>query len=272
MTLPISIDFREEAAELYCFLQTLTPEDWDKPTLFMDWTPWDVVAHLHYFDEVSTASAEGEEAFAGRRKALMDSVGSGISTKDLQRKALGHLSSAELLEAWKTTCDELSTALGELNPKTRLPWFGPDMGASMFTTARYMETWAHSQEIYDLKKVERTHSDRIQNIVAIGVKTFGWTFVNRKIEIPGPPPYLRLTAPSGAIWEYNAPEGVDRANVADRIEGDAVDFCLAVTQVRNVRDTNLSVVGDVATEWMAIAQCFAGAPTDPPAPGYRTGA
>jgi uncharacterized protein (TIGR03084 family) len=272
MTLPISIDFREEAAELYCFLQTLTPEDWDKPTLFMDWTPWDVVAHLHYFDEVSTASAEGEEAFAGRRKALMDSVGSGISTKDLQRKALGHLSSAELLEAWKTTCDELSTALGELDPKARLPWFGPDMGASMFTTARYMETWAHSQEIYDLKKVERTHSDRIQNIVAIGVKTFGWTFVNRKIEIPGPPPYLRLTAPSGAIWEYNAPVGVDGANVADRIEGDAVDFCLAVTQVRNVRDTNLSVVGDVATEWMAIAQGFAGAPTDPPAPGYRTGA
>ena len=272
MTLPISIDFREEAAELYDFLKTLTPEDWGTQTLFMDWTPWDVVAHLHYFDQVSLYSAEGEEAFAGRRTELMESVGSGLSTKELQLKALGHLSSAELLEVWKTACDELSAKLGELSPKARLPWFGPDMGASMFTTARYMETWAHAQEIYDLKKVARTHSDRIQNIVAIGVKTFGWTFVNRKIEVPGPPPYLRLTAPSGAVWEYNAPEGIDPASISDRVEGDAVDFCLAVTQVRNVQDTNLVVVGEVATQWMAIAQCFAGAPTDPPAPGYRMGA
>jgi len=271
VTLPVSIDFRDEAAELYTFLKTLTPEDWETQTLFMDWTPWDVVAHLHYFDEVSIHAAKGAEAFAERRKELLGQMGSGVPTKVLARDGLGHLSAQELLEAWKTTCDALSAQLGELDPKARLPWFGPDMGASMFTTARYMETWAHSQEIYDLKKVERTHSDRIKNIVAIGVKTFGWTFVNRKLEIPGPPPAIRLTAPSGALWEYNIPEGGDAGNEAERIEGAAVDFCLTVTQVRNVKDTQLEVVGEVANAWMKIAQCFAGAPTDPPAPGYRLG-
>ena len=265
MTLPVSVDLRAEAAELYAFWRTLTPEDWETPTLFMDWTPWDVVAHLHYFDEVSLHAAEGEQAFASRRQRLMDSVAGGMTAKALQRRDLGHLGPAELLERWKQTCDALATRLGELDAKTRLPWFGPDMGAQMFTTARFMETWAHAQEIYDLKRVPRVHSDRVRNIVAIGVRTFGWTFVNRQREIPGQPPYLRLTAPSGAIWEYNEP------SESERIEGDAVDFCFTVTQVRNVRDTGLRVVGDVATQWMEIAQCFAGPPADPPAPGLRPG-
>ena len=40
------------------------------------------------------------------------------------------------------------------------------------------------------------HSDRIKNIATIGVKTFGWTFVNRKLEVPGP---AALRAPGGAL-------------------------------------------------------------------------
>jgi uncharacterized protein (TIGR03084 family) len=266
MTLQVSIDFRDEAAEFHAFLETLAPEDWERPTLFMDWTPWDVVAHLLYFDEISLHAAEGEEAFAARRKTLLDSVGVGMTNKMLQRRDLGQYAPPELLERWKTTCDELSAKLGRLDAKARLPWFGPDMSARMFTTARYMEAWAHAQEIYDLKRAKRKHSDRIRNIVAIGVRTYGWTFVNRKREIPGPPPYVRLTSPSGELWEYNDP------STRERIEGDAVDFCLTVTQVRNVGDTGLSVIGEVANRWMEIAQCFAGVPADPPAPGLRVGA
>jgi uncharacterized protein (TIGR03084 family) len=263
MTLQVSIDLRDEAEEFYAFLKTLTPKDWETQTLFMDWTPWDVVAHLHYSDEISLHAAEGEDAFASRRKDFLDSVVGGMTMKALQRRELGQYDSTALLERWKTTCDVLSARLGALDPKARLPWFGPDMGAQMFTTARYMETWAHAQEIYDLKKVQRRHSDRIRNIVAIGVRTYGWTFVNRKMQIPGPPPYLRLTSPSGEVWEYNEPDD------AERIEGDAVDFCLTVTQVRNVKDTSLSVVGEIANQWMGLAQCFAGAPVDPPERGYR---
>jgi hypothetical protein len=72
-------------------------------------------------------------------------------------------------------------------------------------------------------------------------------------------------APSGAIWEWN------EDNESDRVSGDALDFCYVVTQTRNVADTGLVVVGDVAKQWMAIAQCFAGGPADPPKPGERTG-
>jgi uncharacterized protein (TIGR03084 family) len=137
------------------------------------------------------------------------------------------------------------------------------MGVRMFTTARLMETWAHGQEVYDLVRVDRTHTDRLRHIATIGVKTFGWTFANRGLAPPGPPPYVRLTAPSGAIWEWNEP------SETSFVRGSAVDFCRTVTQVRNVADTSLEVVGEVATRWMAIAQCFAGGAVDPPKPGER---
>jgi uncharacterized protein (TIGR03084 family) len=137
------------------------------------------------------------------------------------------------------------------------------MGVRMFTTARQMETWAHGQAIYDLMGTARQPTDRLRNIAEIGVRTYGWTFANRAIPLPGPPPYVRLTGPSGAIWEWNDPSS------GNRIEGSALDFCQVVTQVRNIADTALVVTGEPARRWMSLAQCFAGSPEDPPRPGAR---
>jgi uncharacterized protein (TIGR03084 family) len=260
-----SQDLIDEMEEFHALLTTLSEKDWNTPTLFMDWTPWDVVAHLHYFDLVSMAALEGEESFAATQKELMDSIVSGRTNAEIARERFGDMNATELLAAWRRDCVDMATQLGASEPKRRLPWFGPDMGVRMFTTARFMETWSHSQEVYDLKGVKRTYNDRIKNVAAIGIRTFGWTFVNRKMEIPGPPPYVRITAPSGEIWEWNDP------SEDEYVRGDAAEFCHVVTQGRNISDTNLEVAGDVATQWMAIAQCFAGGPVDPPAPGARKG-
>jgi uncharacterized protein (TIGR03084 family) len=261
--LQVSQDFKHEVDALHAFLETLTPEQWEQETQFMAWTPWDVVAHLHYFDVVSLASLEGEAAFAAERDAVMDAVRTGQTNKQVARDRFGDMDAKTLLATWQKTAHALAKALGESEPKRRLPWFGPDMGVPMFTTARYMETWAHGQEIYDLVGVERTYDDRIKNIATIGVKTFGWTFVNRGQEPPGPPPYVRLEAPSGEIWAFGEP------SETECVRGRAVDFCHVVTQGRNVKDTELEVTGPVATAWMEIAQCFAGGAVDPPAPGTR---
>jgi uncharacterized protein (TIGR03084 family) len=128
-----------------------------------------------------------------------------------------------------------------------------------------METWAHAQAVYDLKKVERTSTDRIKNVAAIGMRTFEWTYVNRGIEAPETAPHVRLVAPSGEIWEWNEP------SEAGSVRGDAFEFCQVVAQTRNVADTSLEVEGEIATHWMSIAQCFAGGPVDPPKPGVRIG-
>jgi uncharacterized protein (TIGR03084 family) len=157
----------------------------------------------------------------------------------------------------------LCDALSSMPPDARLKWAGPDMGVRMFTTARQMETWAHGQAIYDLMGVRRHPTDRLRNIAEIGVRTYGWTFANRQRPVPGPAPHVRLDAPSGDVWTWNDPDP------GNTVQGDALAFCQVVTQVRNVADTALTVTGAPAQEWMRIAQCFAGPPEEPPAPGTR---
>jgi uncharacterized protein (TIGR03084 family) len=259
-----SLDLLAEAEELRAFLETLRESDWQRETGFMGWTPWDVVAHLHFFDQISLVALAGREAFATERDALMANAKRGRTNQQIAREKYGELPPRMLLERWHETCHEMSQKLGSADPKARLRWFGPDMGVRMFTTARFMETWAHGQEIYDLMRVARKPTDRIRHVAAIGVRTFGWSFANRGLPVPGPAPYVRLDAPSGAVWEYG-----ERSETSC-VSGSALEFCHVVTQGRNIADTSLEVVGDVAQRWMAIAQCFAGGPVDPPKPGTRS--
>ncbi len=256
-------DFLAEVNYLHAVFQGLPEEIWTQETGFMKWTPWDVVAHLHLFDLVGLKSAEGRGAFGQERNRLAVSFQQGKDHQGVARENLAGLGASELIDAWHATAVELAAKFSDLDPSSRLPWFGPDMGARMFLTARFMETWSHAQAIFDLAELARTHTDRVRHVATIGIKTFGWTFVNREIEAPGPVPRVELTAPSGDIWTWN------EENMADYVRGDAAAFCFVVTQVRNIADTQLEVFGPVARKWMAVAQCFAGAPTDPPAPGVR---
>ena len=262
--LPIARDLLDEVDDLHALVETLDEGDWQRQTTFMNWTPWDVIAHLHFFDEVSLVALEGREPFGALQQELLAQMGAGLGNAEIARRRLGDLSPKELTTRWRERSREMAEQLGNSDPKRRLPWFGPDMGVRMFTTARLMETWAHGQELWDLVRRERSHTDRIKHICEIGVKTFGWTFVNRGEEPPGPPPYIRLTSPSGATWEWQD------ASEEECVLGSAVDFARVVTQVRNIADTELGVRGPVATRWMSIAQCFAGGAVDPPVPGSRT--
>ena len=130
-------------------------------------------------------------------------------------------------------------------------------------TARHMETWAHGQEVYDHLGINRNDTDRVKNIVVIGVNTFAWTFINRNLDVPKKMPKLILFSPSNTRWEWNAD------NEDDAITGSASEFCQVVTQVRNIEDTELEVKGEIAKKWMSIAQCFAGSPENPPKKGSR---
>jgi len=194
--LPQAADFRAEADELRGLLSTLTAADWDRATLFKRWTVNDIVQHLHDGDLMAAASVTGPEAFAifrAERQALMDR---GMTRVAAARERLGDLTGTRLLERWHAKAVELADTLSALPADTRLKWAGPDMGVRMFTTARQMETWAHGQAIYDLMGIARAPTDRLRNIAEIGVRTYGWTFANRRRPVPGPVPFVRLTAPA----------------------------------------------------------------------------
>ncbi|MEZ5854463.1 MAG: TIGR03084 family metal-binding protein [Hyphomicrobiaceae bacterium] len=258
-------DFRTEVAELGTLLETLTDAQWETVTQFKGYTINDLVRHLHQGDHMGLASIAGPEAFAALRAKRLKRREGGLSSRDDARAEYGHLGGAALLEAWRGAAARLADALSKLGPDARLRWSGPDMGVKMFATARQMEVWAHGHDVYDILGVERVAQDRLDNIAVIGVRTFGWTFANRGLKPPGPAPRVTLTAPSGAIWRWN------EESTSGEVSGSALDFCQVVTQVRNVADTGLKVEGEGAKAWMAIAQCFAGPPEDPPVAGTRHG-
>jgi uncharacterized protein (TIGR03084 family) len=253
-------DFRDESAALSALLATLSDADYQRPTLFKRWTINQILRHLHVWNMAADLSLTDENAFGTFVTSMMAGVRGG-NLPAFEAAYLGNLSGQALQDTWSTTCDHVAQHFSDADPKMRLKWVGPDMSAISAITARLMETWAHGQAIYDVLGVERHDTDRIGNIVRLGVNTYGFTWKNRRIDPPGPMPRLRLDAPSGAVWEYG--EG------RDVIAGSATEFCQVVTQCRNIADTSLSVTGDVARQWMAVAQCFAGPPQDPPAPGER---
>lgn len=256
-------DFRGEVAELAAVLEQLDEPAWDTVTQFKGYTIADLVRHLHQGDHMGLLSAESPERFQAVLAERRAQRAAGLSPRDDARRQFGHLTGRALLEVWKARADRLADVLAALGPDARLKWSGPDMGVRMFATARQMEVWSHGHDVYDILGLDRMPTDRLENIAVIGVRTFGWTFVNRGLPVPPAPPHVRLEAPSGAVWQWH--EG----SAAGRVAGSALEFCQVVSQVRNVADTRLDVSGDTATRWMAIAQCFAGPPEAPPAKGTR---
>jgi uncharacterized protein (TIGR03084 family) len=258
-----AIAFRDESRALHALLADQPEDFFGQASLFKGWTANDVLQHLAYWNLMAGKQLDDE---AGLLAVL------GV-IRQHPRGLRGHesdhfqgLAGLALLEHWRAGVEQVAERFAQADPRQRLRWSGPDMSARSSMTARLMETWAHGQALYDLLGVRRTDHDRIHNIVVLGVNTYGWTFRNRGQAVPMPMPYVRLQAPSGVSWTFGEPQHAQEAGL---IEGPATDFCQVVTQTRNIQDVSLTVRGPNAQAWMRQAQCFAGPPHDPPAPGTR---
>ena len=256
-------DYISEASDLADVLSNRSYQIFNVETQFKSWTINDVVGHLYLFDVAALKTLEGPKVFENFFAPIADGINNGLSLRDCQYKFLGALTHHALFERWKIISYTLGQAYAKADPKQRVKWIGPEMSAMSSITARQMETWAHGQEVYDALGIIRPTKDRIRNICHLGVATFGWSFHNRGLTAPQKQPYVCLKAPSGTVWEWNNPE------TENSVVGNAIAFAQVVTQVRNVHDTTLKVKGTAAKKWMAIAQCFAGAPENPPPKGAR---
>lgn len=256
-------DFLAESEQLYRLIKPLGGRELDTPTDFRDWTINDVVAHLYYLNVMVSFALTDEAAFDQFMGELKAFKAQGGSQRSFAKNWLGSLWGEALRERWWEQCEKVSREFAATDPVARIKWAGPSMSARSSVSARLMETWAHGQAVFDILGTVRQNTDRIRAIVVLGNNTFGWTFTNRGEAVPEKKPFLSLVAPSGADWVFNEPGGTEF------IRGSAEGFCQVVTQVRNVADTDLFVVGEVARAWMDKAQCFAGDPEQPPLPGLR---
>lgn len=257
----VAADLRAEQDALDEVVAPLLPEQWATPTASPGWTVADQIAHLTYFDDTAATAIIDPDRFAAENSALFEALMAGEADMDeLTLSWSRDLEPDELLERWRANRLRLGEAAAMLADDTRVPWYGPSMGAKSFLTARLMEAWAHGQDIVDAVGGQRTATDRLRHIAQLGVITRSWSYGNRGINVPPGTIRVELTTPSGDTWTWND-DGTDGT-----IRGPAEDFCLVVTQRRHVDDTALEIEGELARDWMLKAQAFAGDPTDGPAP------
>jgi uncharacterized protein (TIGR03084 family) len=251
-------DLTAETTALRDMVAGLGEATWRTPTPAEGWSIADQIGHLAFFDDAAIQSAADPEGFAAEMERAM-TVGE-LDPDDLAERYRS-LTGAELLAWFDASRRRLIKVFAELDPAVRLPWFGLPMSAASSLTARIMETWAHGQDIADALGRAREPTSRLRHIAHIGVRALPFSFAVNGLEVPPEPVRVELTGPASELWTWG-PE-----HAANRVTGPALDFCLLLTQRRHRDDTAVLAVGQVADQWLAIAQAFAG----PPGGGRRPG-
>lgn len=248
-------DLRAECTELDALVSGLDAgPGWGLTTRFHGWTPWDEIAHLHLFDRLALRAVADRDDFMRGRGDIEQQLARGTEVSAIARTTFAGLDGPALAARWRADAQALASALAALEPKARLPWFGPDMSARSFATARLMETWAHGLDVADALGVTVEPSARLRSIAHLGVRTRDFAFTVHGRTPPAEAFRVELRAPGGGQWAWG-PE-----DAAQRVSGSALDFCYLVTQRRPRNALDLTAVGSEADTWLGIAQAFAGPP------------
>lgn len=246
-------DLAAESEELDQVVAGLSDEQWALDTPAAGWTIAHQIAHLAWTDKQALLAASKPDVFMSELERVAAETDPTAMVDDAAA-AGAQRSPTELLAAWRQVRAELSDALATVPEGTKVPWFGPPMSPASMATARIMETWAHGQDVYDTLGFARQPTARLRHVAHIGVRTRDFAYAVHGMAAPTEPFRVELTGPDGDTWTW----GPDDAT--QRVSGDALEFCLLVTQRRHRDDTTLTAEGADADTWLGIAQAFAGPP------------
>jgi uncharacterized protein (TIGR03084 family) len=240
-----------ESDDLLGRVRGLSDDELRTPTPAPGWSIVDTLAHLAGTDQDARQALTDPDAFRAR---LPEVLAEGDLYTEHAVQASRHLPPRETVTSWADGYRRLGQLLASRAPGERIPWFGPAMGLASFISARTMETWAHGQDVADALGQERAPTERLFTVADIGVRARPFAFMVNGLAPPEGDVRVELTGPDGETWAWGAPDA------AARVSGPALDFCLLVTRRRHRDDVALEARGDVAVQWLGIAQAYAGSP------------
>ena len=208
----LAADLAAESAVTRALVAGLDEAGWHTPTPAAGWDIADQISHLAYFNEVTVQSALRPEQF---KAELAEAEASGGINPDAIAVRFRDRSGSQLLDWFDTARADLLNTFKNLDPRARLPWFGPAMSAASSLTARIMETWAHTQDIADALGVTREPTDRLRHVAHIGVGARAFSYAVHGKTLPQTPVRVELTGPDGDTWTW----GPDRGGQPDKRPG-----------------------------------------------------
>ncbi|WP_045743760.1 TIGR03084 family metal-binding protein [Actinoplanes rectilineatus] len=222
---------------------------WERPTPAPGWQVRHQYAHLTSVFRLGRLAVTDPGAFrdtVSRYGPDFDAVVEGLVAEIVDR------SPEVLLSQWRTERAASQQALAASAPDRPVPWLARPLPVSLLASAAQMELFAHGQDLADTLGVVREPTDRLRHVVAFAMTNHGYGWTVRDRTPPDVPFRFELTAPSGAVWTYG-PAGADQ-----RVTGPVQDFCLLVTRRRHRDDVALTVTGEIAGEWLTVAQAYRG--------------
>lgn len=232
------------------FVDGLAENLWDRKVQFCsEWSVKDTIMHIAFWDYSANKILNGDAS------DLLSALQEGELDKYLRVTKYEKLSKSEVLIWWRLKRKELIYNLMCLDPKSRIVWIpGESMSVKTLATARLMELWAHSIDIYDMLKIKPFVTDRLKHILMLAYLAGPNSYKINKIDLPKESIYFELTLPSGEIWV--------KGNIEDYnyIKGSALEWALVSVRRRNWKDTKLKVNGRAAKQFASIVQAYAGQP------------
>ncbi len=135
-------------------LRSLTPEDWNRPTVARLWTVKDIAAHL--LDGNLRNLSIARDGYMGDPPTDIESYADLVNYLNRLNaewvKALKRLSPAVIIELLESSGQQYHEYLGSLDPAAQaifsVGWAGEDVSPNWFHIAReYTEKWHHQQQI-----------------------------------------------------------------------------------------------------------------------------
>jgi uncharacterized protein (TIGR03084 family) len=254
----LRVDLVAEQDALDNVVAHISDEQWRRATPSPGWSVADQIGHLTYFDASAATAILDPDAFGASVSELVAGASEG-SVDEFTLGSFRQLAPPEQLTTWRKGRVDLARAAATLRDETRVPWYGPSMGAKSFLSARLMEVWAHGTDVVDALGAHRAPTARLRHVAQLGFITRAWSYRVRGETLPPGDVRLELKGPTGELWTWG-PLGAE-----DTVRGPAEDFCLVVTQRRHVEDTALET-GELGYHWLVRAQAFAGTASAGPQP------
>lgn len=242
-------DLNAEAAEIDRLLAGLDTAQWELPTPAPGWTIAHQVAHLAATFRLAGLAAANPAMFQRVASTFSPDFDANVSAALAEYLAEPP---ATLFQRWQAERDRAASALAAVPPNQTVPWLVNPLPPTVLASAGMMELFGHGQDIADTLGVRRTWTDGIDHLVAFAVRTWDFGYLARDMAVPDTRLRFEITAPSGASWEFGP------ADADNRIAGPAEDLCLLVTRRRHHTDLDLVATGDVAQQWLEIAQAYRG--------------
>ena len=236
-----------QQAELSGLLDGLDEDGWHRPSPCEGWDVADVVLHVAQSNELALGSATGRfaEAAAELSRDIPPTGDVDEGAARMVERERG-LSREQIRSRWEAGAAALLTALGAVDPSTRVDWVAGQLSVRTLTTTRLAETWIHTGDVAAALGTTLPDTDRIRHIARLAWRTLPYAFARAGRELSGP-----------VAFELDRCTFTPDEPAVTTIRGSCLELCRVAARRVDAKNTHLTGDGPDAAAVLELVRTYA---------------